>query len=152
MDVSTIRLEHKIAAVLACLRGEATYETAAERLGVTAADVQTWEHTVLSAGERALQAEAAEAADAALADSPPIDGAPLLDPARQTNLRSESILQASIDGIVAWDESWQVVMANQAACRLLGMSLEELLGKRLDDADTSALLTQIARAGEEERI
>src|SRR5258708_32576983 len=55
MDVSTIRLEHKIAAVLACLRHETSYETAAQQLGVTAADVQDWEHTLLEVGGSALQ-------------------------------------------------------------------------------------------------
>ena len=61
MDVSTIRLEDKIAAVLTCLRGESTYEVAARQLGVTAANVEDWEHILLSVGGSALKDRAHEA-------------------------------------------------------------------------------------------
>ena len=45
---------------------------------------------------------------------------------------SEALLEAALDGVVVVDDARVFVDANPAACRLLGMTRSELLGRRFD--------------------
>ncbi|HEY7195772.1 MAG TPA: PAS domain-containing protein [Gaiellaceae bacterium] len=51
----------------------------------------------------------------------------LADPAIQATLLAEAIGSGSV-GFLVWDEDRHYIAANEHACRLLGCSLEELLG------------------------
>jgi PAS domain S-box-containing protein len=46
---------------------------------------------------------------------------------------SEALLSAARDAVLVVDDARRFVDANPAACRLLGLRLEDLLGQRLDD-------------------
>src|SRR5258708_7092859 len=119
MDVSTIRLEHKIAAVLACLRNETTYEAAAQQLGITAADVQEWEHTLLSAGSQALKDRENNQNDISMAER----NASLYEQT-QAQLREISqfrrLADEAIVGIMTRDVDGVIDYVNAAAARLFG--------------------------------
>jgi PAS domain-containing protein len=53
---------------------------------------------------------------------------PLADPHIQAQLQAEAMQAASV-GFLVWDEDRRYIAANEAACRILGTSLEELLGQ-----------------------
>ncbi len=76
----------------------------------------------------------------------------LLDAIQQANARFEAILQATEDGIIAWDESWRVLLVNPAACRMLHSAPEQLIGCTRDAAAAPAQLVRVANAREQERI
>jgi PAS domain S-box-containing protein len=46
---------------------------------------------------------------------------------------SEALLAAARDAVLVVDDARQFVDANPAACRLLGLALDELIGRRFDD-------------------
>src|SRR4029453_6890498 len=46
---------------------------------------------------------------------------------------SEALLSAARDAVLVVDDARRFVDANPAACRLLGLALKDLLGKRFDD-------------------
>lgn len=56
----------------------------------------------------------------------------LARPEIQAELISEALLSASV-GFLVWDEDRRYIAANQAACDILGTTLEELLGHRVGD-------------------
>ena len=51
----------------------------------------------------------------------------LARPEIQAELISEALASAAV-GFVVWDENRRYIAANAAACEILGMTLEELLG------------------------
>jgi PAS domain S-box-containing protein len=55
---------------------------------------------------------------------------PLARPEIQAELISEALRSASV-GFLVWDESRRYIAANEAACEILGTSLEELLGQEV---------------------
>ena len=55
------------------------------------------------------------------------DGSALIHPEIQAQLIAEALVGASV-GLLVWDESRRYIAANQAACEILGTTLEELLG------------------------
>ena len=54
----------------------------------------------------------------------------LADPQIQAQLQAEAMQSASV-GFLVWDEDRRYIAANEAACRILGTTLEELLGQRV---------------------
>ena len=46
----------------------------------------------------------------------------------QAHLIAEALLAAEV-GFIVWDEDRRYIAANQAACRLLGTTLDDLLGR-----------------------
>jgi PAS domain-containing protein len=55
---------------------------------------------------------------------------PLAQPEIQAELISEALRSASV-GFLVWDENRRYIAANDAACEILGTSLEELLGQEV---------------------
>jgi PAS domain-containing protein len=53
---------------------------------------------------------------------------PLAQPEIQAGLISEALRSASV-GFLVWDESRRYIAANDAACEILGTTLDELLGQ-----------------------
>jgi PAS domain S-box-containing protein len=66
------------------------------------------------------------------------DAPPLANPDIQAQLIVEALASASV-GFLVWDEDLRYIAANQAACEILGTTLDELLGQRVgghsEDAD-----------------
>ncbi len=56
------------------------------------------------------------------------DAPALAHPEIQAQLLSEALQSASV-GFLVWDESRRYIAANQAACDLLGTTLDDLLGQ-----------------------
>lgn len=56
----------------------------------------------------------------------------LTQPEIQSQLISEALLGASV-GLLVWDEERRYIAANQAACEILGTTLDELVGQRVGD-------------------
>jgi PAS domain-containing protein len=52
----------------------------------------------------------------------------LIQPEIQSQLVSEALLGARV-GLLVWDEARRYIAANQAACEILGTTLDELLGQ-----------------------
>jgi PAS domain-containing protein len=50
----------------------------------------------------------------------------------QAQLIAEALLAAEV-GFIVWDEDRRYIAANEAACRMLGTTLEDLLGRRVGD-------------------
>jgi PAS domain S-box-containing protein len=73
---------------------------------------------------------------------------PLLDPLIQSRLQAEAMESATV-GFLVWDEDRRYIAANNAACEILGTTLEELLGQRVgghtNDADP--LIEEAVRRG-----
>ena len=53
----------------------------------------------------------------------------------QAQLIAEALLAADV-GFIVWDEDRRYIAANDAACRLLGTTREELLGRTVGDQTT----------------
>ena len=72
----------------------------------------------------------------------------LARPEIQAQLLSEALLSASV-GFVVWDETRRYIAANQAACDLLGTTLDELLGQEVGGHSVEAedALEQALRRG-----
>jgi PAS domain-containing protein len=51
-------------------------------------------------------------------------------PEIQSELIADALLSASV-GFLVWDDDRQYIAANQAACEILGTTLDELLGQRM---------------------
>lgn len=62
----------------------------------------------------------------------------LARPEIQAELISEALLAASV-GFLVWDEDRRYVAANQAACEILGTTLEELLGQLVGEHTVQGL-------------
>ena len=58
------------------------------------------------------------------------DAPPLANPDIQAQLIVEALASASV-GFLVWDEDLRYIAANQAACEILGTTLDELLGQRV---------------------
>jgi PAS domain-containing protein len=58
--------------------------------------------------------------------------AKLANPEIQAQLIAEALLAAEV-GFIVWDEDRRYIAANQAACRLLGTTLDDLLGRTVGD-------------------
>ena len=56
----------------------------------------------------------------------------LARPEIQAQLLSEALLSASV-GFLVWDETRRYIAANQAACDILGTTLDDLLGQSVGD-------------------
>jgi PAS domain-containing protein len=56
----------------------------------------------------------------------------LVEPEIQARLISEALLGASV-GLLVWDEERRYIAANEAACEVLGTTLDELLGQRVGE-------------------
>jgi PAS domain-containing protein len=54
----------------------------------------------------------------------------LAQPRIQAELISEALRSASV-GFLVWDESRRYIAANEAACEILGTTLDELLGQEV---------------------
>ena len=68
--------------------------------------------------------------------------------------QSEALLAAARDGVIVVDDTRMFVDANPAACRLLGVSAPDLLGRRFDDflepgVDLEAAWRVFLRSGEQ---
>ena len=68
--------------------------------------------------------------------------------------QSEALVAAARDGVIVVDDSRTFVDVNPAACRLLGASASELIGRRFDDfiersADLEAAWKIFLRSGEQ---
>jgi PAS domain-containing protein len=50
----------------------------------------------------------------------------------QAQLIAEALLAAEV-GFIVWDEDRRYIAANEAACRLLGTTLDDLLGRTVGD-------------------
>jgi PAS domain-containing protein len=61
-----------------------------------------------------------------------VSQAPLVEPEIQARLISEALLGASV-GLLVWDEERRYIAANEAACEILGTSLDDLLGQIVGD-------------------
>ena len=61
------------------------------------------------------------------------DGAPSKISSVSSQSDSEALLAAARDAVLVLDDARMFIDANPAACRLLGRSVEELRGRRLDD-------------------
>ncbi len=73
----------------------------------------------------------------------------LADPAVQLTLLGEAVAAADL-GFLVWDEDRHYVAANQAACRILGVALEELLGSVVGsrtDAGDERVTTVVRQEG-----
>lgn len=53
--------------------------------------------------------------------------------ARRSEAGLEQLLASMTDGVLVFDEAWCAARVNEAACRLLSRSPEELLGRALDE-------------------
>ncbi|MFN8111136.1 MAG: diguanylate cyclase [Thermoleophilia bacterium] len=58
---------------------------------------------------------------------------------RYGDLPMQAVLDSMSDGIVVHDADGRVITANPAACRILGLSLEEMVGRGLDEPGWRAL-------------
>lgn len=56
----------------------------------------------------------------------------LARPEIQAQLISEALLGANV-GLLVWDEGRRYIAANDAACEILGTTLDELLGQRVGE-------------------
>ena len=68
--------------------------------------------------------------------------------------QSEALVAAARDGVIVVDDSRTFVDLNPAACRLLGASASELIGRRFDDfiesgADLETAWKLFLRSGEQ---
>jgi PAS domain-containing protein len=65
----------------------------------------------------------------------------------QAQLIAEALLSAEV-GCIVWDEDRRYIAANQAACRMLGTTLDDLLGRTVGDrtAGGSAVVDEAVRA------
>jgi PAS domain-containing protein len=61
-----------------------------------------------------------------------VSRAPLVEPEIQAQLISEALLGATV-GLLVWDEERRYIAANDAACEILGTSLDDLLGQLVGD-------------------
>lgn len=75
----------------------------------------------------------------------------LLDEVQQANARFEAILETTEEGIIVWDESWRVLLANHSAAVMLNTTIETLIGCQRDEVSVS-MLSEIAHATEDKRI
>lgn len=65
----------------------------------------------------------------------------------QAQLIAEALLAADV-GFIVWDEDRRYIAANDAACRLLGTTRDELLGRTVGEqtADGEAVVDEAVRA------
>jgi PAS domain-containing protein len=77
-----------------------------------------------------------------------VSGPPLADPLIQSQLQAEAMESATV-GFLVWDEDRRYIAANNAACEILGTTLEELLGQRVGGHTTDAegLIAEALRKG-----
>jgi PAS domain S-box-containing protein len=76
----------------------------------------------------------------------------LLDEQQQTNARFTAILEATDEAIVAWDDTWRVVLANPAAAHLLGVPVSEMIGSTRHAWANHPRLRLVINSAENERI
>src|SRR5262249_25680554 len=76
----------------------------------------------------------------------------LLEETQRARARLESILQATDDAIIVWDDQWTVLLVNPAAAALLEMPAERLLGTTRADWEKNAILSAVVHAHENDRI
>lgn len=72
----------------------------------------------------------------------------LADPNIQAQLLVEALRSAKV-GFLVWDEDRRYIAANDAACKILGTTLTELLGQEVGGhtADVEPLLDEALRGG-----
>jgi len=77
-----------------------------------------------------------------------VSGSPLADPLIQSQLQAEAMESATV-GFLVWDEDRRYIAANNAACEILGTTLDELLGQRVGGHTTDAegLIEEALRKG-----
>jgi PAS domain-containing protein len=70
----------------------------------------------------------------------------LLNPLVQAELVAEAIADATV-GVLVWDDSRRYIAANACACRLLGTTLDELIGSTVGGrtVDGEATVERVAR-------
>jgi PAS domain S-box-containing protein len=73
---------------------------------------------------------------------------PLADPLIQAQLQAEAMQSATV-GFLVWDEDRRYISANEEACRILGTTLDEILGQRVGEHTKNAdgLIDAALRAG-----
>ncbi len=76
----------------------------------------------------------------------------LLDAVQRSIARFEAILEATEDGIIVWDEFWQILMVNGAASRLLDVAPGDVIGLSRADLSAQPRLMAVAHASENEPV
>jgi PAS domain S-box-containing protein len=73
---------------------------------------------------------------------------PLADPLIQSRLQAEAMEAAAV-GFVVWDEDRRYISANNAACEILGTTLNDLLGQTVGGhtIDVEPLIQEALRKG-----
>jgi PAS domain-containing protein len=76
-----------------------------------------------------------------------VSGAHLGNADIQAQLIAEALLSAEV-GFIVWDEDRRYIAANEAACRMLGTTLDDLLGRTVGErtAGGDAVVDEAVRA------